>query len=246
MSMGRSPASNGHAGPRKTARRPKSARKSARKPKRPYHHGQLRDDLVAAALEIIANDGIRALSVREAARRAGVSPAAPFRHFKDKRALIAAVAVDATRACLEHTERALARVGPDPMQRFRAIGVAYIDFALAEPARFRAMDEPQLAALKTDELNALRDLLAAALRREVAAAFAQGITHGFELEAVVLAGQALAHGLAHMLIDNRLGGALEDARAAAVAALDVLGPGIDPDHATRERAASGRATPPKP
>src|SRR5437879_2813384 len=98
--------------------------------KRPYHHGNLRQALVDAALELIEERGVSALTLREVARRVGVTHAAPQRHFADRAALVAAVAEEGFRGLGAHVAvvRASART---PAQRLRALGVAYVEYALA-------------------------------------------------------------------------------------------------------------------
>jgi AcrR family transcriptional regulator len=106
--------------------------------KKSYHHGDLREALLAAALAILEEGGDpKALTLREAARRAGVSAMAPYRHFADKDALIAGVALIG----FERFRDALAAADadPDPRAALVAQGVAYVDFAGANPALFRLM-----------------------------------------------------------------------------------------------------------
>lgn len=104
-----------------------------------YHHGALRDALVVAAEAIIAERGVDGFSLREAARRAGVSPAAPQHHFGDARGLLTAVATAAFAQLADALAAADAAAGPDHTARLRAQGTAYVAFALAEPARFDVM-----------------------------------------------------------------------------------------------------------
>jgi len=104
---------------------------------RPYHHGTLRAALIEAAEAIIDEAGIAGFSLREAARRAGVSPAAPAHHFGDARGLLTAVAAAAFRrfgAALEAADR-----DGDLKDRLRAQAVAYLNFALAERDKFLLM-----------------------------------------------------------------------------------------------------------
>src|SRR5689334_21589913 len=110
----------------------KSAARAGAKPRqnasrqaaaRPYHHGDLRRALIDAAMDLVGEGGPDAVSVREAARRAGVSPGAPFRHFASRDALIAAVAEEAQRRFRDEIEATLAKVPvDDPLARFRALG----------------------------------------------------------------------------------------------------------------------------
>jgi AcrR family transcriptional regulator len=104
---------------------------------RPYHHGNLKEALLDAAVELIAETGPRGFTLREAARRAGVSHNAPYRHFRDREDLLAAVAADG----FDRLTRAMARVGPkaSPLDRLRRSGIAYVDFALRWPQHFAAM-----------------------------------------------------------------------------------------------------------
>src|SRR5438105_14870659 len=118
-------------GMRPAAKSP-AAKSSAAKPRRrasratapkPYHHGDLRRVLIDAALQLVGEGGADAVSVREAARRAGVSPGAPFRHFPSRDALMNAVAEEAQRRFRAESERALAEVPVgDPLARFRRLG----------------------------------------------------------------------------------------------------------------------------
>jgi len=111
-------------------------------PARPYHHGNLKEALLQAAVELIAETGPRGFTLREAARRAGVSHNAPYRHFRDRDDLLAAVATDG----FDRLTRAMARGGPkaSPLNRLRRSGLAYVDFALRWPQHFAAMfDAPR-------------------------------------------------------------------------------------------------------
>src|SRR5580698_5992700 len=93
-------------------------------PPKPYHHGDLRRVLIDAALDLVEQGGAESVSVREAARRAGVSPGAPFRHFPSRTALMTAVAEEAQRRFRAEIDAALAQApAADPLARFRALGV---------------------------------------------------------------------------------------------------------------------------
>lgn len=118
------------------ARRPRAARTTARTA---YHHGALREALIEASEALLAERGLEGFSLREVARRSGVSPAAPAHHFGDADGLLAAVATlafDGLTAALEAGNR---RGGDDPVARLREQGVGYVDFALRYPGRFGVM-----------------------------------------------------------------------------------------------------------
>jgi AcrR family transcriptional regulator len=108
---------------------------------RGYHHGNLKEALVRAALELIAEKGPSGFTFAEAARSAGVSAAAPYRHFRDRDELLS----DVARRGFEQFERALGKAWddgrPDPFTAFKRLGEAYLQFARAEPAFYSAMFE---------------------------------------------------------------------------------------------------------
>ncbi|MEL6264568.1 MAG: TetR/AcrR family transcriptional regulator [Pseudomonadota bacterium] len=107
--------------------------------RRGYHHGNLRAALADAAVDLIAEKGPQGFTMAEAARAAGVSPAAPYRHFKDRDALVAEVARDGFERFADRLERAWAGGQPTPLTAFEAVGRAYLAFARDESARFAAM-----------------------------------------------------------------------------------------------------------
>jgi AcrR family transcriptional regulator len=107
--------------------------------KQAYHHGDLRQSLIDAAIALISEEGISDLSLRQVARRVGVSHNAPYRHFEDKEALLAAVAEYGFRSLQRAMETAGETVPPDSTNGLAAIGIAYVQFALANPAYYRLM-----------------------------------------------------------------------------------------------------------
>jgi len=117
-----------------------SDRRKAKKPiRKTYHHGDLRRQLIAAAERIIVERGVEGFTLREAARRVGVSPAAPSHHFRDAKGLLTEVALLGFRDFGEALAAADKRGGKDPMRRLYEQGVAYVRFALRYPARFQLM-----------------------------------------------------------------------------------------------------------
>jgi AcrR family transcriptional regulator len=106
---------------------------------KPYHHGDLRAALIRAGLAILAEEGIQALSLRAAARRAGVSHAAPYRHFADKEALLAAIAEEGFNMFAAEVEAARARYPGSPREQLEETAWAYVRFALAHPDHLRVM-----------------------------------------------------------------------------------------------------------
>jgi AcrR family transcriptional regulator len=104
-----------------------------------YHHGDLRQSLIDAAIAIISESGISDVSLRQVARRVGVSHNAPYRHFDDKESLLAAIAEQGFQSLCVAMETAQQEIPPDSDQRLGAIGIAYVNFALAQPAHYRLM-----------------------------------------------------------------------------------------------------------
>jgi AcrR family transcriptional regulator len=131
---------------------------------RGYHHGNLKEALIKAALDLIARKGPSGFTFAEAARFAGVSPAAPYRHFRDRDELIASVALRG----FTLFEAALARAWddgrPEPLAAFERMGRAYLDFARTEPAYYSAMFEAGLELSASQPLRDAGDRAFAVLR----------------------------------------------------------------------------------
>lgn len=109
--------------------------------RRGYHHGNLREALIAAALDLIAEKGPAGFTFADAARSAGVSSAAPYRHFRDREALLADVARRGFEKFEADLDKAWNEGRPDPMSAFENVGRAYLSFARDEPAFYSAMFE---------------------------------------------------------------------------------------------------------
>lgn len=136
---------------------------------RPYHHGDLPRVLREGALELIAERGPMGFTLRELARRVGVSHAAPYRHYVDKRALLTSLAVEGARRLADGIEAALQTAEPDARAQFLAAGHAYVRFALDHAAHFRAMfssdidtNDAAYVAARDRSLGLLHDYIAAA------------------------------------------------------------------------------------
>jgi AcrR family transcriptional regulator len=132
--------------------------------RRGYHHGNLREALVEAALELIGKKGPAGFTFADAARLAGVSPAAPYRHFRDADALLAEVALRGFGRFAEALTRAWNGGQPDPFRAFEALGRAYLGFARDEPAYYAAMFEARIATDAYPDLRSAGDHAFAVLR----------------------------------------------------------------------------------
>ena len=131
---------------------------------RGYHHGNLKEALVRAALELIAKKGPAGFTFAEAARWAGVSPAAPYRHFRDRDELLANIAVRGFEQFAEVLARAWNDGKPEPFVAFERLGRAYLEFARAEPAYYSAMFEAGISVDTNPELREASDRAFSVLR----------------------------------------------------------------------------------
>jgi AcrR family transcriptional regulator len=131
---------------------------------RRYHHGNLKEALLRAALELIAQKGPAGFTFAEAARWAGVSPAAPYRHFRDRDELLASVALRGFHQFEEALARAWDEGRPDVFFALDRLGRAYLDFARSEPAYYSAMFEAGVPLVGNPELRDAGDRAFAVLR----------------------------------------------------------------------------------
>jgi len=164
---------------------------------RPYHHGDLRRALVDAARRILEADGPTALSLRAVAREAGVSPAAPYHHFKDKAELLDAVAMEGWDALGEAMAEAKAKAGPDAII-VSELGVAYVCFARDNPALYRVMYERSRDKDSLPEDMREDDESAYCLVRGTFREIAGPEASDMDVELATIAAWCAAHGLAEM------------------------------------------------
>jgi AcrR family transcriptional regulator len=174
--------------------------------KQNYHHGDLRTALLDSALEIIGELGPQALTIREVARRAGVSHAAPYRHFTDKDELILSV-VERGFALMQATMQAQKdAAGPDSLSQFAASGLAYVDFALTHPAYYRVMFSGDLlsttghVSLQHTSREALQEMVA-----DISRCQELGVVRAGDPAMQALTILSTIHGFVSLVNDNRIG-----------------------------------------
>jgi AcrR family transcriptional regulator len=195
---------------------------------RSYHHGNLRQALLEAALDLAQRHGPERVSVREAARLVGVSPGAPFRHFPNRRALMTALAEEAGERLRIEVRKSMGGARrSSPLQRLRDLGRGYVQWAMRHPSHFRilsARDQIDLdgsPALRTS-IGEVRGLTEQTLDE----AQRQGeVDPAHAVAALALLSRATAYGLARMQQDGHLaqwGVAPGDEAAAMTATLDLL------------------------
>ena len=190
------------AGPKRRA----ATRKAA------YHHGDLRRALIAAARAILEEEGLPALSLRAVARRAGVSQAAPYHHFPDKDALLAALGAEGFDA-LDRAMRQRMEGFVDPAQRLIASGTGYVAFAVENPALFQIMFGASMRGEGVHpERSAAGARAYATLEKAVEATLGDKVGEAGGTALACLRAWALAHGLAKLLVERGIDPARYGAR----------------------------------
>ena len=171
-----------------------------------YHHGNLRDALLAEAIGVIEAQGVENVSIRQLAKNLGVSAAAPFRHFADRTALLTAVAEQATENLSLAVGAALAQAAAQsPWQQLLCIGEAYLGWARAHPSHFLVVSDRRLIDYEASATLRLRnEAIRQRMRQLLAQATGLGARQGVQPEVCVLMLRAMVYGLARMQADGQL------------------------------------------
>lgn len=193
----------------------------------PYHHGDLRAALVRAGREILDAEGLPALTLRAAARRAGVSHAAPYRHFADGEALLAAIATEGFAELRAALLAPAARARDE--DRLTDMAAAYVGFAIDHPAIYRLMFG---SAIPSKTAHPALIAAGAAAYRPLAEAVAErlGAHRGPPgVRALTIGAWSLVHGIAHLLVERQLADVAEtrNPRALVRAVAQRYGAGLD-------------------
>jgi AcrR family transcriptional regulator len=180
-----------------------------------YHHGDLRRALLDAARQLAEERGIDGFTLREVARRAGVSHAAPYHHFADKTALVEALAIETYHHLAQALQQACDRKGGNALDRLGVIGIAYVEFAVEHPAEFRLLTRfeicpppqdtqiigtfasPPLEGAANEAYNVLIGTIQEGQKAKL-------VTEG-DIESLALTCWASVHGLAILLLDGLIG-----------------------------------------
>ncbi len=195
-----------------------------------YHHGDLRRALLEAGHQVVAERGVDALSLREVARRAEVSPAAPYHHFASKADLVSAIVQGGFEEFTLALQGGADAAGPSAAQRLSGMGLAYVKFAVDNPAIFRLLFRPELRGREADGANAAA-MEQAGLRAYqvfiqcVQAAVREGSVQGLS-DDVAIAALSAVHGLATLLVDGPIDMSGRSPDKLARIVLRALGAGI--------------------
>jgi AcrR family transcriptional regulator len=212
------------------------------KNKPPVPEVDLRARVLAASVALITEEGLAALSMREVARRAGVSHQAPYHHFPDRESILAAIAGDGFLQLAEGLELALGKKGT-PSERLRLGGRAYVEFARRHPAHFRVMFRPELVDLEAyPEGKAAADRAYRALEQLVAGVVEVGGWPEAHAQGLVLVAWSFVHGLSSLVLDGPIAKTLGDAEleAAVEGAFEGFRRLVDGPGAKKVRRPTGR------
>ena len=171
---------------------------------RPYHHGNLKPALLEASLALIREIGPSAFTLREVARRAGVSHNAPYRHFRDKEELLAAVAAQGFDRLTDSMRRAAAAAGSSPLERLRFSGRGYVQFALRHPQHFTVMFDAPWHFEAYQEAHAAGERAFGTLVRCIQECQSAGCLPKGDWQPLALLAWSMVHGIAKLAVGGRL------------------------------------------
>ncbi|MBA4491053.1 TetR/AcrR family transcriptional regulator [Paracoccus sp. S1E-3] len=172
---------------------------------RPYHHGNLVPTLIETTIQLIEEIGVDKVTVREVAKRAGVSPGAPFRHFKSKSALLTAVAEQAVERLFDAVTAAQdPEMEHDPLGQLEKIGQGYLAWVRAHPTHFQIVSDRKLIDFQSSETS---DMVNTRIRVRMVELLTRArengqLAPGQDIETVVLDSRAIVYGLSRMYTDG--------------------------------------------
>jgi AcrR family transcriptional regulator len=173
--------------------------------KKSYHHGDLKNALIKAGVEILAKDGVSGLSLRKVASKAGVSHAAPYAHFADKQSLIAAISTEGFRQLYERASSVAEEYKAEPSTQLVEVAWAYVQFALDDRDRFKVMfsgvlekekDYPDFVAESQRNFQLVKTV--------VEANQAAGVLQSGPSELVALSAWSMIHGFIMLLLEGQI------------------------------------------
>lgn len=173
--------------------------------KKNYHHGDLKNALIKAGVAILAKDGVSGLSLRKVALKAGVSHSAPYSHFADKQALIAAISTEGFRQLYERINSSAEKYKDQPTKQLVEVAWAYVQFAMDDPDRFKVMFSDVLEKEKEySEFVAESQRNFQLVKRIVEANQASGQLRSGPPELVALSAWGIVHGFVMLLLEGQI------------------------------------------
>ena len=173
--------------------------------KKTYHHGDLKNALIKAGVEILAKDGVSGLSLRKVALKAGVSHAAPYAHFVDKQALIAAISTEGFRQLYERMSEVAEKYKSRPEKQLVEAAWSYVQFAMDDPDRFKVMfsgvleKEKEYAEFVVESQRNFQ-----LVKMIIEANQASGALRGGDSELVALSAWGIIHGFVMLLLEGQI------------------------------------------
>jgi AcrR family transcriptional regulator len=197
--------------PLATGRRPRRQTRRPEPRKGPYHHGNLKIALIKAGVDVLAKEGVAGLSIRRVAQKAGVSRAAPYAHFADKQALIAAISTEGYSRLFDAMERVAARHPNDPGAKLVEGAWAYLKFALDDPDHFKVTTSGAVEREKDyPALVEMSEKCFSLVLRIVEECQARGILRPGPADLVAVSVWSLMHGLISLVLENQIPHALRE------------------------------------
>jgi AcrR family transcriptional regulator len=173
--------------------------------KKNYHHGDLKNALIKAGVDILAREGVAGLSLRKVAGRAGVSHTAPYSHFADKQALIAAISTEGFRELYERVQRVMERYEGKPARQLIEVAWEYVQFAMDDPDRFKVMfsgvlekekDYPEFVTESQNNFRQVVELVELNQR--------SGVLKAGSSDLMTLSAWGIVHGLIMLLLEGQI------------------------------------------
>jgi AcrR family transcriptional regulator len=187
---------------------------------RSYHHGALRETLLASAREIVESEGVDAFTLREGARRAGVSHGAPAHHFGDKTGLLTELAIQSIEARMTLVDSYCATAAPDPLSQLKACGMANIDYLIAHPRLDELCWRSNNVDRSNERLQTLMHRMSGMLISRMSAVTGRTLNPDKESNPSTLLAMAVVHGFAQLVNEGViLQGVPEEERAARAHAM---------------------------
>jgi AcrR family transcriptional regulator len=180
---------------------PQTKERSAVRPKKRFHHGDLREALIAATRELLIEHGPDGFTLADACRRAGVTTAAPYKHFRDKQEILEDIVLRGFEELTAANAKAVAEGGPGTIAGITAMGSSYLDFAVAHPALFRLMFGHKSEIMKVRQVDESGKQCLKKVIEEVAA-YSRKHGHAADAEEIALRLWTFVHGASSLQLDG--------------------------------------------